>query len=149
MTFLYINTALQRTSYKPTNQITRYITIRDLLTVQRLSRTLPCISRGLVNVDKFLYVLIRSAQTKHKTFINIKHNTSSSGEGLLPRSSTNQSTGKGRKNIFFQKQVEYGINYSMLNLKRNVNNICMQGISCLAICRKSQYIFVVLKLNTK
>ena len=54
MTYLYINTALQRTPYKLTNQITRYITTRDLLTVQRLSRTLSCIFRGLVNVDKFL-----------------------------------------------------------------------------------------------
>ena len=91
----------------PTNQIIRYITTRNLLTVQRLSRTLPCIFRYLVNVDKFLYVLIRSAQTKHKTFINIKHNTSSSGEGLLPRSSTNQSTGKGKKNIFIQNKLKW------------------------------------------
>ena len=112
MSFLYINIVFQRTQYKPTNQITRYITTRDLLRVQRLSRILPCVFRGLVYVDKFLYVLIRSARTKHKTFINIKHNTSSLGEGLLPRSSTNQSTGKGRKNIFFQKQIEHGINYS-------------------------------------
>ena len=111
MIYLYINTALQRTPYKLTNQITRYITTRDLLTVQRLSRTLLCIFRGLVNVDKFLYVLIRSAQTKHKTFINIKHNTSSSGEGLLPRSSTNQSTGKGRKTFSFKTNLN-GINYS-------------------------------------
>ena len=44
------------------------------------------------------YVLIRSAQTKHKTFINIKHNTSSSGEGLLPRSWFNENAYDWYKN---------------------------------------------------
>ena len=45
-----------------------------------------------------VYVLIRSAQTKHKTFINIKHNTSSSGEGLLPRSWFNENAYDWYKN---------------------------------------------------
>ena len=71
LTYLYINTALQRTPTKPTNDITRYITNVIFRTVRQLSREHFSEYYVLFNVDKLLYVLIRSAQTKHKTFINI------------------------------------------------------------------------------
>ena len=109
MNFFYINTALQRTPYN--QPIRSLVTLQPVIFLQSndsVEHFVPCIFRDLVNVDKFLYVLIRSAQTKHKTFINIKHNTSSSGEGLLPRSSTNQSTGKGGGGgIFIQNKLKW------------------------------------------
>ena len=90
------------------------------------NRTLLNISFWL-NVDKFLYVLIRSAQTKHKTFINIKTQHFIFRLRALPRSSTNQSTGK-RRGFFLTNCTRYKtFMKNLLYLTRNVNNIAFKG----------------------